>query len=161
MQVNYSDEPVIESSNSIFLAGPTPRDTITPSWRPEAIGILNALGFNGVVYVPEYKERKKDYDYDGQIEWEWKALEGAGVIAFWVPRKLPEMPAFTTNIEFGKWVENEKTFYGRPDWAEKKGYLDKLYKRHKAKEPFNVLQNLLTAVYWSLIIKESYAMGAK
>jgi hypothetical protein len=154
MQVNYSDEPVIKSSNSIFLAGPTPRDSITPSWRPEAIGILNALGFDGVVYVPEHKERKKDYNYDLQVIWEWQTLANAGGIVFWVPRKLPEMPAFTTNVEFGLWIKDEKSFYGRPSWAEKKGYLDKIYRCFRKLEPVDNLQNLLSAAYWHVKIKE-------
>lgn len=38
---------------SIFLAGPTPRDKNTPSWRPQALEILRDMGFGGPVYVPE------------------------------------------------------------------------------------------------------------
>jgi len=29
---------------SLFLAGPTPRDPVTPSWRPEALRLLGLHG---------------------------------------------------------------------------------------------------------------------
>lgn len=92
MTVNYSDQEVIKGKKSIFLAGPTPREENVISWRAEACKILEKIGFNGVVYVPEYSTWKPKGEY--------VALTNATVIAFWVPRKLPSMPAFTTNVEF-------------------------------------------------------------
>lgn len=154
LTINYSDEPVIETSRSIFLAGPTPRKKEVPSWRPDAIKILQALNFRGVVYVPERKDWEEGYDYDTQVHWEWKALAAAGIIAFWVPRKLPDMPAFTTNVEFGMTVGNGRVVYGRPDWAEKKGYLDKVYKHYTGREPQSSLHNLLTEAFWRVVVKE-------
>lgn len=38
--------------NSIFLAGPCPRDDYSDDWRYEAFDILNELGFNGTVITP-------------------------------------------------------------------------------------------------------------
>ena len=38
--------------------------------------------------------------------WERIALTDATVILFWVPRKLPDMAAFTTNVEFGYWLHS-------------------------------------------------------
>lgn len=152
MKINYSDEPVIKSSNSVFLAGPTPRDDRITSWRPEAVEILKNLGFDGTVYVPERREKFKDYD--NQVEWEWEALGNSGCIAFWVPRKLPDMPAFTTNVEFGMWLSDNKTFYGRPDWSENNLYLDKLYKKVKNVDPYKNMHNLLTAVFWYVKINK-------
>jgi hypothetical protein len=143
MRVNYSDEEPILSSNSIFLAGPTPRSSSVKSWRPEAISILESLDFSGVVYVPEHKNPVPNYDYLKQVEWEYACLEQAGVVVFWVPRKLPDMPAFTTNVEFGRYVGSGRVFYGRPDWAEKKGYLDWLYRKVTGKEPITELTTLL------------------
>jgi hypothetical protein len=149
MRVNYSDEPVCYNPKSIFLAGPTPRKKHIPSWRPEAVRILTALGFDGVVYVPERQNWSDGYDYDTQIEWEWSALECCGCVVFWVPRQLPDMPAFTTNVEFGMAVGWEKMLYGRPVWAEKTGYLDKLYRKKRDLEPLSSLQGLLAAAYWT------------
>lgn len=58
MKVSYSDAPVVMGEKSIFLAGPTVRkeqqqDWEKGSWRNEAIEILQELGFDGIVYVPE------------------------------------------------------------------------------------------------------------
>jgi hypothetical protein len=130
MQVNYSDQEVILARKSIFLAGPTPRDEAVHSWRPYAIKLLREMGFDGVVYVPEYETGEVLHNYDNQIEWEWKALAHAGAILFWVPRNLETMPAFTTNVEFGYWVRDDRAFYGRPSSAVLVRYLDSLYKRH-------------------------------
>lgn len=130
LQVNYSDQEVILARKSIFLAGPTPRDEAVHSWRPYAIKLLREMGFDGVVYVPEYETGEVLHNYDNQIEWEWKALDNAGAILFWVPRNLETMPAFTTNVEFGYWVRDDRAFYGRPSSAVLVRYLDSLYKRH-------------------------------
>ena len=137
MEVNYSNQEVILAKKSIFLAGPTPRDKAVHSWRPYAIKLLREIGFDGVVYVPEYStgEPLQEYDdsqinFEKQIAWEWKALDQAGAILFWIPRNLKDMPAFTTNIEFGLFVKEDRTFYGRPDNAELISYLDHLYARY-------------------------------
>jgi hypothetical protein len=137
LEINYSSQPVASSHDkpSIFLAGPTPRDLETQSWRPDAIEILRGLGYAGLIYAPEIEIPDADHDYTEQVDWEWAALEVAKTIAFWVPRKIDPtksdlgMPAFTTNTEFGFWLAKnpDKVFYGRPDWAKKVGYLDKLY----------------------------------
>ena len=54
MRINYSDEKIVDSDKSIFLAGPTPRGENAKSWRVDACKKLEELGFDGVVYVPEY-----------------------------------------------------------------------------------------------------------
>ena len=53
MKVNYSNEGVLKGEESIFLVGPTPRGKDEISWRKEACNILNKLGFDGIVYVPQ------------------------------------------------------------------------------------------------------------
>ncbi len=75
--------------------------------------------------------------------WEREGLTNATVIVFWIPRQLPDMPAFTTNVEFGYWLHTNKVLYGRPDNAEKIKYLDWLYKLDYNKEPINNLEDLL------------------
>lgn len=123
MRVVYAFEEAPTSyTRSIFLAGPTPRDAETPSWRPEALRILEALGYDGVVFVPEARDGKWRKDYDGQLEWEEKHLHMADCILFWVPRELARMPAFTTNDEWGTWKYSGKCVFGAPPEAPKVNY---------------------------------------
>ena len=75
--------------------------------------------------------------------WERLALTEASVITFWIPRKLPDMPAFTTNVEFGYWLPTGKVIYGRPNDAVKIKYLDWLYELDYNKKPHNNLLKLL------------------
>ena len=111
MVINYSDQLVMHTEKSIFLAGPTPRKNDVKSWRPEACRYLQEQGFNGIVYVPELSTKEALFSYDKQIEWEWEALDNASIIIFWIPRELPDMPAFTTNVEFGYYVRDDKVVY--------------------------------------------------
>ncbi len=143
MVINYSDQEVLKGYKSIFLAGPTPRGENTKSWRTSACKYLEENGFDGVVYVPEYSTWKPKADYVDQAQWEREALSNASVIAFWIPRTLPDMPAFTTNVEFGYWIHTGKVLYGRPDEAKKIKYLDWLYKTDTNNEPFSSLEELL------------------
>lgn len=140
MIINYSDQEVVKGEKSIFLAGPTPRTKDIISWRKKACAKLEALGFDGVVYVPELTTGGIR---DGQEVWEREALTLATVIAFWIPRHLPDMPGFTTNVEFGYWLHSNKVIYGRPDHTIKTGYLDWLYNLDYGLEPFNNLDELL------------------
>lgn len=145
MIINYSDQEIIEGKKSIFLAGPTPRGENVISWRTEACQLLENLGFDGVVYVPEYSTWKPKTDYVDQATWERVALTKATVISFWVPRKLPDMAAFTTNVEFGYWLHSGKVIYGRPDDASKIKYLDWLYQTDYHQNPYTDLESLLKA----------------
>jgi nucleoside 2-deoxyribosyltransferase len=115
---------------SIFLAGPTPRDPQASTWRPEALAILDNLGFEGQVYVPENANwRPHDQHEAAQVPWEWEALNLATVIVFWVPRVLATMPALTTNVEFGLFAHSGKIVLGYPPTAAKMTYLDRLAQR--------------------------------
>lgn len=143
MKINYSDQEVMKGEKSIFLAGPTPRGENITSWRTEACKKLEELGFDGIVYVPEYSTWKPKEDYVDQAMWERIALTEATTILFWIPRKLPELPAFTTNVEFGYWLHSNKVIYGRPDDASKIKYLDWLYELDYHKKPLNNLEQLL------------------
>lgn len=143
MKINYSDESIIKGEKSIFLAGPTPRGKEAISWRKEACNLLEQMGFDGVVYVPEYSTWKPKESYIDQAMWERMALTEATIIMFWIPRHLPDMPAFTTNVEFGYWIHTGKVLYGRPDNAEKIKYLDWLYELDYNIKPINNLEDLL------------------
>lgn len=143
MRVNFSDEVVLKGKNSIFLAGPTPREEKVASWRVDAVKKLEELGFDGVVFVPEYSTWVPKTNYVDQANWEREALTEATIILFWIPRSLPDMPGFSTNVEFGYWLHSKKVIYGRPDGAPKTKYLDWLYKTDYNEEPFNDLDKLL------------------
>jgi hypothetical protein len=145
MQLIYSDQKIPKkiTDASMFLAGPTPRDLSTPSWRPEALKILTELKYTGTVFMPERKVPKEHIDYDAQVEWEDEGLHASKYIVFWIPRDLETLPAFTTNVEFGRFVEDNRTLYGRPPTAPKNRYLDWLYKKYNGRPIYNTLMDLL------------------
>ena len=145
MKVNYSDYEVIKGEKSIFLAGPTPRSIDVKTWRSEAIKILEDLGFNGIVYVPELEHDNRTFNYDNQVWWEREALYNANAIVFWIPRNMKTLPGLTTNVEYGYWMakNSDKVIYGRPDDSEKNKYLDWLYKTETGRTPINNLYDLL------------------
>ena len=148
---NYSDQEVLKGNKSIFLAGPTPRGKDTISWRIEACRILDKIGFDGIVYIPEYSSWKPKESYVDQAMWEREALSNASVILFWIPRHLPNMSGFTTNVEFGYWLHTGKVIYGRPNDAEKIKYLDWLYEFDYGIKPIDNLEQLLNEAIKSII----------
>lgn len=127
MKIIYALEPL---EKSIFLAGPTPRSDDVPSWRPKAIELLNWFGYEGTVIVPETSDGQWKHNYDDQVYWEWAGLNQASVILFWIPRTIDDMPAFTTNVEFGMFAASSKVVYGRPNDTPKMKYLDSLAERY-------------------------------
>ncbi len=132
---------------SIFLAGPTPRDPSVPSWRPEALEILQRLQFDGHVFVPESEDWSSHDNYDGQIKWEIDGLDRASTIVFWIPRDIATMPAFTTNVEFGLYIKSGKTVVGWPEGAPKTKYLE----HHAIAQGLTIhrtLQETLEAAVW-------------
>ena len=143
MKVIYSDEQLEFDKVNIFLAGPTPRSKSVQSWRPEAIKILEKLKFDGIVFVPEHRDWNTKFNYIDQVEWEYKALTSCILVVFWIPRDLETLPGFTTNVEFGRYVNSGKILYGRPDNCPKNDYLDWLYKKITNNEPYNSLEKLL------------------
>ncbi len=144
MQVIYAGETVPDTfSKSIFLVGPTPRDQHTPSWRPDALKILESKGFDGVVFVPEPKTGIWNNNYDGQIKWEQDCLNMSDLVIAWIPRDLDTFPAFTTNVEFGMLVNSGKLIYGRPVDAPKCGYLDYTYENITHNTPHTSLECIL------------------
>lgn len=142
MKIIYARQPL---RKSIFLAGPTPRkDTKIPTWRPEAVRLLEIHLFDGDVFVPEDAEwENSKFDWDSQVDWEWEALNQATCILFWVPRDIEDMPAFTTNIEFGLTVHSSKVVLGYPKDAPKMSYMHALAKRYD----IPVFHNLDQTVY--------------
>jgi 8-oxo-dGTP pyrophosphatase MutT (NUDIX family) len=131
MKVVYALESFPSAvTKTLFLAGPTPRGTAI-SWREEALRLLEELGYDGHVFVPEPKEGFWAENYINQVEWEDEFLRAADVILFWVPRDMkgahPEgngsvMAGLTTNDEWGVWKHSGKVVWGAPDWADHVSY---------------------------------------
>lgn len=119
----YALENTAIEGFSVFLAGPTPRNKNVPSWRPDMIKALREKGYDGDILIPEKRGDWLDYDYETQTRWEVEHLNAANLIAFWIPRSIPDMPAFTTNIEFGEFMHSGKIVLGYPEGAEKMRYL--------------------------------------
>ena len=138
MKVLTPITPIRFKGQSVFLAGPTPRDAETKSWRPEFIERFDELipkDLDLTLISPESETWL--HDYDSQVEWEWTGIMMASIVLFWIPREILTMPAFTTNVEFGLvlgqyeidlWHNPNKTFrnivYGHPFDAPKTKYLD-------------------------------------
>lgn len=104
-------------NNSIFLAGPCPRDDYSQDWRFEAFEYLEKIGFTGTVITPTNDEyHKSTFDGDKllrQTTWEYETMKRCSALVFWVPRSK-ERPARTTNIEFGDWYDKEGVYCGFP-----------------------------------------------
>lgn len=125
MQVVYVPHTPPETfSKSIFLAGPSPRDSSHHDWRPDALKCLEELGYDGVVFVPLPSDRSDwRHGYDAQIDWEKKYLDMCDEIVFWVPRDMTSLPALTTNIEYGMYLESGKVILGYPESASNMRYM--------------------------------------
>ena len=128
----FATDMIPPSGDKVFLAGPTPRELDVKTWRPQMVKKLREAGYEGHILMPEKENPEDGYDYDTQVVWEEKALNAADLIVFWVPRKLDNMPGFTTNIEFGEWMKSGKILLAHPKNAEKMRYMV-----HKA-EKYNI-----------------------
>src|SRR5271163_1071536 len=155
MQVVYTGEEMPHSfTKSMFLAGPTPRNRAeVSSWRPDAIKLLDDMGYDGVIFIPENRDGEFKTDYDDQIEWEEKYLNVADCIVFWVPRDIspdstgfPKMPAFTTNVEWGFWQDSGKVVLGAPEDAEKMAYLKHYAEEYKVSFSETLTETLRSAM---------------
>lgn len=147
MKVVYTGEKIINNENSCFLAGPTPRTSSVVSWRNKAISLFSKLGFNGTLYVPEFRE-KSYYDVDTgikEMKWDQEALESSKVVMFWIPRN-PDMLGLSTNVEFGYLLSKGNFIYGRPNTAFRCEFLDFLYKDKLGKDYCDTLENTVKSV---------------
>lgn len=160
MQAVYTGEqPPTAFSKSLFLAGPTPRSKEAKSWRPDALKILSLKGFDGVVFIPEYRDDNSGCAYEEQIVWEHNCLNMADCIMFWVPRELKTMPAFTTNIEFGLYANSGRVVFGAPPEAEKNRYLQLLAEKLSVPQASTLEETVNEA--FKLLGNGSYRMGGE
>jgi len=134
--------------HTIFLAGPTPRDKDIKSWRNDALNILKKNEYNGVIIIPEIDKKlyygKNDMP-NNIMDWENYYMTQCDVIVFWVPRKLENLPGFTTNVEFGRFCSDSRSLYGRPIGAPKTKYLDWMYMKFRNLKPYTDLYSLMIA----------------
>ena len=140
MTVVYSREDMPkDETKSMFLAGPVPRKEYELSWKKEALQILEEMGYNGVVYIPEDRvkvpyddnnikgeEMKRTFTLKAQLDWGYSCMCACDAIVFWIPREMRpdfEMIGLTTNVEFGRFLNSNKLFIGAPDEAPRNEYL--------------------------------------
>tara|TARA_R110000868_G_scaffold9099_2_gene46039 strand:+ start:205 stop:678 length:474 start_codon:yes stop_codon:yes gene_type:complete len=146
MKIIYSGQNKEIDGRSIFLAGCSPRKGQTLLWRFEALAFLRESGFEGTVIVPEPETGESWLDYMGVVEWEDKYLKLADVIVFWLPRSIKDgIYGFTSNVEFGKYLNSGKIIYGRPDQSDNNRYLDYWYKEVYQCDPLANLYSLISA----------------
>ncbi|GAA0481264.1 hypothetical protein Aca07nite_88530 [Actinoplanes capillaceus] len=131
--VYANEEPPDAWDASLFIAGPMPRTTDVPSWRPEALKAVESAWQGAgdlVVFVPEARDGKPlKYDHH---TWEDRWLTIVDVILFWVPRDMTNMPGLTTNVEFGRWESSGRVVLGAPPNAAHVGYLRECATRNGA-----------------------------
>jgi hypothetical protein len=134
----YAGQPLPPpGTDSVFLAGPTPRSADVPSWRPAAIREM-AAQWQGqatlAVFIPEPMDGQRWAYHDNQMAWETDARAAASTILFWIPRDLRTLPGFTTNVEFGLDVTTGRAVLGCPPDCpnpERNRYLIWLARRHR------------------------------
>ena len=134
--------------NSIFLAGPCPREDYSDDWRYEAFDLLEKIGFTGTVLTPTNENYQKIVGTDAlakQTWWEHTAMSTATAIVFWIPR-TKKHPARTTNIEFGEWFKKPNTFFGWPKNAEHNDYIAVRLKENGKKYESTLYKTLKNAV---------------
>ena len=141
--------PAVNMRNSIFLAGPCPRNNYEEDWRYGVFDMLEELGFTGTVITPtndKYSEmeRHEAEAHWAQTEWERTMMHMCSALVFWVPRS-EKWPAFTTNIEFGEWYKKKGVYFGFPDDAIRMTYLTQKFKEQK-KSWYNDLRTMLADV---------------
>lgn len=127
MELVYAGEAFPERiTASVFLAGPTPRDSAVPSWRPAMIEELRQAGFSGVVFIPESRDGVRKADYNSQLEWELSAMKRSDRVIFWLDSNDSTMQALTSRVEFGLQYQSQKALFGAPAGAYKTRYMESL-----------------------------------
>jgi hypothetical protein len=130
---------------SIFLAGPTDRDSNHTQWRLNAIEYFEKNNFSGTLISPEFEDKEKsiNYDYSYFPDWEEIFLQCCDYILFWIPRDLEKLPGFTTNVEFGKYYQDKRVYIGSPIDSPKNRYLKHIYERDVKKYWYNYLDTMI------------------
>lgn len=147
MKKLFSDQKIELQENSIFLAGPTLRNSpFEKSWRRSACEKLEQIGYDGLIYNSEYSHTDTPFNLIGQAGWERECLMHAGCILFYLCRKFPENPGLTTNAEFGTFLSKRlgKCIVCSPYGYDKNEYLEWLYKTEckEAGIPYKIYRDI-------------------
>ena len=151
VEFNVDNDLTGTSLPSIFLAGPIERRKVgkRPTllrWRDTATALLlEAHPFSDLaIFNPEWDTRPDGWAYEMQVEWEIAALRKATCILCWIPRQLPDLPAFTTNVEVGEWLNSVKLVVGAPPTAPHTRYIK--YRRQRLDLPwYDTLEDCCTS----------------
>ncbi|MCS6915629.1 MAG: NUDIX domain-containing protein [Myxococcales bacterium] len=92
---------------SLFLAGP---EAPGRTWRDEAVALLGAGGFDGVIFIPTGEGA---LDSRTQARWEREALRHADAVLFWLPEGIGEMD-LALGEQWGTWRRSGKVVLGAP-----------------------------------------------
>lgn len=127
MKIIYAQQAIPNEINkSIFLAGPSLRPGQEGiSWRLQALEILQALGYDGIVFVPEFEDGSFDenFNWENQVRWETTCLEIADTILFHINRNIDKsLLGLTTNDEWGYWKDSGKCVLSLTPTADKTDY---------------------------------------
>lgn len=120
----------INLQNAIFLAGPCPRTEDAIDWRDEFIQGLEETDFRYQVINPTNREWEKmdEPKLKNQTKWEHDMMKMSSCVVF-VINRTKENPAFTTNIEFGMWCNNNTDLIVCiPNGSEKCEYIETVCK---------------------------------
>lgn len=130
----------LKKNKSIFLAGPVERDKMfDQTWRRKVIDYVHEEYGNIddlTLFIPDF-EQPQYWDMENKNtlarlhQWEWKNMDEASKILFWIPRDIGAgLYGYTTNIEFGYWMgkDPEKVVLGYPKNADRMEYIEDLYK---------------------------------
>lgn len=126
--------------NSVFLAGPCPRDPLVGDWRGEFIALLDAKAKQANVQIDVLNPTNRHFDdanYVKQCDWEHEGLSMASVVVCWIPR-TEQNPAFTTNVEFGEWFQSGKCVCGGPKDGWKNRYLEQRFNQSGGKWVYSI-----------------------
>lgn len=147
MKIIYAQQAIPNEINkSIFLAGPSLRPGQTGiSWRIKALEILDALGYDGIVFVPENENGQfdDDFNWEHQVQWENKCLQISDNILFHINRNIESgLLGLTTNDEWGYWKDSGKCVLSLVPTADKTEYQNWWAKKLKVPTYYDLFHSI-------------------
>ncbi len=119
MQLVFMGEPYPQNvEKMLFLADSALHgDKLSSSWRIAAIQLLEQIGYDGIVYIPEEREGCPTIaalEYEARVKWTRRALMQSDVIVFWLPEDLKSMPNIVMSVELGWLSKGGRVILGTP-----------------------------------------------
>ena len=123
MQLVFVGEPYPQNvEKMLFLADSTiPQGRLRCSWRIQSIQLLEQLGYDSVVYIPEDREgcpTTVPLDYAARVKWALGAMMRSDVIVFWLPEDPKCLPNIMMGVELGWLMESGRIILGIPSETE-------------------------------------------